>query len=92
MRSGVYDQRFIEQRSDVLVYSSPALDEDMEVTGPVTVTLFASTTARDTDFTAKLVDVNESGYARNLTDGIIRARYRDSRSSSSFVAPGNVVE
>ncbi len=92
MRSGVYDQRFIEQRSDVLVYSSPALDEDMEVTGPITVTLFASTTARDTDFTAKLVDVNESGYARNLTDGIIRARYRDSRSSSSFVAPGNVVE
>ena len=92
MRSGVYDQRFIEQRSDVLVYSSPALDEDMEVTGPVTVTLFASTTARDTDFTAKLVDVNESGYARNLTDGIIRARYRDSRSSPSFVDPGNVVE
>ena len=64
----------------------------MEVTGPVTVTLFASTTAIDTDFTAKLVDVNENGYARNLTDGIIRARYRYSRTSPSFVDPGNVVE
>jgi len=72
------------------VYSTPPLERDVEVTGPVTVTLCAATSAPDTDFTAKLVDVCEHGCARNLTDGIIRARYRDSRSSPSLVEPGKV--
>ena len=60
----------------------------MEVTGPITVTLWAATSATDTDFTAKLVDVCEDGCARNLTDGIIRARYRESMSEPSLVEPG----
>ena len=86
--SGAFDQNEIEQRSDVLVYSTPTLERDVEVTGPITVTLWAATSAADTDFTAKLVDVCEDGCARNLTDGIIRARYRDSMSDPSLVEPG----
>jgi uncharacterized protein len=72
------------------VYSTPPLEHDVEVTGPLTVTLWAATSAPDTDFTAKLVDVCTHGCARNLTDGIIRARYRDSRSTPSLVEPGRV--
>lgn len=92
MASGAYDQRWVEGRDDVLVYSTPPLAEDTEVTGPVSVTLYASTNAPDTDFTAKLVDVEPSGYARNLTDGIIRARYRNGRGPASFIQPGRVYE
>ena len=88
MSSGAFDQREIEAREDVLVYSSPPLERDVEVTGPVAVTLWAATSATDTDFTAKLVDVCEKGCARNLTDGIIRARYRDSASAPSLLEPG----
>ena len=65
---------------------------DTEVTGPVTVTLYASTSALDTDFTAKLVDVEPSGYARNLCDSIIRARYRTTGSLPSLLAPGEIYE
>ena len=86
--NGAYDQNEVEERQDVLVYSTPPLERDMEVTGPVTVTLWASTSATDTDFTAKLVDVCENGCARNLTDGIIRARYRDSMSNPTMLEPG----
>ena len=86
--SGAFDQNEIEARSDVLVYSTPTLECDVEVTGPITVTLWAATSATDTDFTAKLVDVCEDGCARNLTDGIIRARYRESMSEPSLVEPG----
>jgi putative CocE/NonD family hydrolase len=90
---GPYDQREIEERDDVLVYSTPPLEHDLEVTGPVVVTLFASSSAPDTDFTAKLVDVGPDGYARNLTDGIIRARYRDSpRGKPTPIEPGRVYE
>lgn len=74
---GVYDQRAIEARADVLVYTSEALAHDTEVTGPVTVILWAASDAPDTDFVARLVDVHPDGFAQNLTDGIIRARYRD---------------
>jgi len=86
--NGAYDQNEVEERQDVLVYSTPPLEKDVEVTGPVTVTLWASTSATDTDFTAKLVDVCEDGCARNLTDGIIRARYRDSMSNPTLLEPG----
>ena len=86
--SGAFDQNDIESRSDVLVYSTPPLEREVEVTGPVTVTLWAATSGTDTDFTAKLVDVCEDGCARNLTDGIIRARYRDSMSNPTPVEPG----
>ena len=86
--NGAFDQRDIEARPDVLVYTMPPLERDLEVTGPVTVSLWAATSATDTDFTAKLVDVCEDGCARNLTDGIIRARYRESTSRASMVEPG----
>jgi putative CocE/NonD family hydrolase len=76
----------------VLVYSTAALSEDLEVTGPITLTLYASSSASDTDFTAKLVDVEPDGYARNLTDGIIRARYRESRSDARLLKPGEIYE
>ena len=92
MAPGVYDQRPVEGREDVLVYSTPPLESDMEVTGPITVTLYASSSAHDTDFTAKLVDVHPDGYARNLTDGIIRARYRNSSQPASLIQPGQVYE
>ena len=90
--NGAYEQSSIEAREDVLVYSTPPLQREVEVTGPVTVKLFAVTSAKDTDFTAKLVDVCEAGCARNLTDGIIRARYRDSMSSPTLLEPGEVYE
>ena len=86
--NGAFEQSAIEAREDVLVYSTPPLEREVEVTGPITVTLWAATSAPDTDFTAKLVDVCEDGCARNLTDGIIRARYRDSKSSPSLLEPG----
>lgn len=86
--NGAFEQSEIEAREDVLVYTTPPLQREVEVTGPITVTLWAATSATDTDFTAKLVDVCEEGCARNLTDGIIRARYRDSASSSTLLEPG----
>jgi putative CocE/NonD family hydrolase len=89
---GAYDQRSVEHRSDVLVYTSQPLEEDLEVTGPVTAILYASTTARDTDFTAKLVDVDHSGYAMNLCDGIIRGRYRKTRERQELLDPETVYE
>jgi hypothetical protein len=78
----------VEARNDVLVYSTPVLSEDLEVTGPVTAELFASSSAVDTDFTAKLVDVWPDGFAQNLTEGIIRARYRESQEKPTLMKPG----
>jgi len=64
--------------------------EDLEVTGPISLELFASSSAVDTDFTAKLVDVSPNGFAQNLTDGIIRARYRNSFEKPELMEPGQV--
>ncbi len=89
---GVADQRPVEDRGDVLVYTSEALPRDLEVTGPIKMRLFAASSAVDTDFTAKLVDVRPDGYAHNIQDGIIRARYRTSRSEPSLMEPGRVYE
>jgi putative CocE/NonD family hydrolase len=82
----------VEARPDVLVYSTPALDKDQEVTGPVKLTLFASSSAVDTDFTAKLVDVAPDGVAHNLTEGILRARYRESTAAAKPIVPGKIYE
>jgi hypothetical protein len=87
---GVQDQRPVEARDDVLVYTSDVVTSALEVTGPITVTLHAATSARDTDFTAKLVDVRPDGYAQNLADGIVRGRYRDSRETPTLLTPGEV--
>ena len=89
---GPYDQRPVEMRADVLCYTSEPLEQDMEVTGPIKVALYASTDGPDTDWTAKLVDVSPSGYAKNLCDGIIRARYRDSFTEPTLLEPGRVYE
>ncbi len=86
------DQRDIEKRKDVLGYSTEPLREAIEITGPIIVKLWAASSARDTDFTAKLVDVFPDGTARALTDGILRARYRDSKTQPALLTPGQPVE
>src|SRR5581483_896955 len=88
--AGPRDQRPAESRDDVLVYSTAPMSDDMEVTGPVTLVLFAKSSAVDTDFTAKLVDVWPDGFAQNLTEGILRARYRDSRETPTLMNPGQI--
>jgi putative CocE/NonD family hydrolase len=87
---GVRDQRPVEERQDVLVFTSEPLERPLEITGPIEVQLWAASSAPDTDFTAKLVDISPDGYARNLQDGVIRARYRESASSPSLIEPGRV--
>jgi putative CocE/NonD family hydrolase len=88
--AGPRDQRPVEARDDVLVYSTPPMSDDLEVTGPVSLELYAKSSAVDTDFTAKLVDVWPDGFAQNLTEGIIRARYRDSRETPELMTPGQI--
>jgi putative CocE/NonD family hydrolase len=85
---GPFDQRPNESRADVLVFSTPRLHADLEVTGFVTVELYAATSVVDTDFTALLADVDANGYARFLTDGIVRARYRDTTTQAEALVPG----
>jgi hypothetical protein len=79
-------------RNDVLCYTSAPMAQDMEVTGPIKVVLYAATDGLDTDWTAKLVDVSPSGYAMNLCDGIIRARYRDSFREPELLEPNQAYE
>jgi putative CocE/NonD family hydrolase len=108
MPPGAYDQRGdtrfygcqdtlpLSARSDVLVYQTPPLEEAVEVTGPLTVKLWASSSAPDTDFTAKLVDVHPpstdypDGFAQNLSDSILRARYRSDRERAELLEPDQV--
>ncbi len=87
---GPMDQRPVEQRKDVLVYTSQPLKHSMEVTGPIRVNVYVATSAPDTDFTAKLVDVFPDGNARNLTDGLLRLRYRKSLEKPVLAVPGEV--
>jgi putative CocE/NonD family hydrolase len=89
---GAYDQREIESRPDILVYTTPVLEQGLEVTGPLQVHLWAVSSAPDTDFSAKLVDVSPCGYARNVQDGIVRARYREGSGTPTFIKPGEVYE
>jgi len=85
---GPQDQSKVESRSDVLVFTTPALTKDLEVTGPVSLELYVSTSAPDTDFTGKLVDVWPNGLAQNLTEGILRLRYRNSQEKPELAKPG----
>jgi putative CocE/NonD family hydrolase len=87
LKPGPRDQRPVESRDDVLIFSTSPMPQDLEVTGPVRLELFASSSAVDTDFTAKLVDVGPDGFAQNLTEGIVRARYRDSQEHSVLMNP-----
>ncbi|ABW12636.1 X-Pro dipeptidyl-peptidase domain protein [Parafrankia sp. EAN1pec] len=90
--SGPVDQRPVEERNDVLCFTTPVLEEPVEVTGNISLVLHASSSALDTDFTGKLVDVHPDGRALYLTDGILRARYRESLANPKPLVPGEVYE
>jgi putative CocE/NonD family hydrolase len=85
---GPEDQRPAEARSDVLVYTTPAFGKDTEVTGPLSLDLYVSSSAVDTDFTGMLVDVWPNGFAQSLTSGILRMRYRNSQEKPELANPG----
>lgn len=90
--AGPRDQRRVEERSDVLCYSSDVLTEPLEVTGPVEAVLYVSSSARDTDFTVKLCDVYPDGRVFNLTEGILRCRYRESMEEERLMEPERIYE
>jgi putative CocE/NonD family hydrolase len=81
--AGIARQNDIEGRGDVLVYTTPALNQDEEVTGPISLILYVSTTAPNTDFTAKLVDVHQDGSAFNISEGILRRSYQEAQGPSA---------
>ena len=86
------DRQGVEDRQDVLVYTSPTFEEEIEITGPIQVTLFASSSVKDTDYTATLVDVFPDGYCHMIQEGIIRARYRDSDTNPTLIEPEKIYE
>jgi putative CocE/NonD family hydrolase len=89
---GSFDQSEVETRNDVLEYTTPVLEKGVEVTGPLQVVLYVSSSARDTDFTAKLVDIYPDGTAYNVQDGIQRVRYREGYEKKVWMSPGEVYE
>jgi putative CocE/NonD family hydrolase len=90
--AGPRDQRTIESRDDVLVYTSEPLKAPLAVAGPIKLKLWASTDGRDTDFAAKLVDVHPNGFAMNIAEGILRARFRKGLDKMELLQPGQVYE
>jgi putative CocE/NonD family hydrolase len=90
--TGPRDQTPLSTRQDILTYQTAPLTERVEVTGPIRVTLYAATSAKDTDFTAKLIDVHPDGIVQNLQDGIVRARYRKLGQPAQPINPGAIVE
>src|SRR5581483_9931018 len=92
LKAGVFDQTEVERRGDVLVYTADVLERDLELTGPVMMVLYAASSAPDTDFTAKLCDVRPDGYAQNIVEGAVRARFRDSLSAPAPITPDRVYE
>jgi len=87
---GPDDYQPVERRDDVLVYTSEPLPEDMEICGPVSVKLFSTSSAPDTDFMAKLLDVWPDGFAQRLTDGMVRARFREGMDKPSLIEPNRI--
>jgi putative CocE/NonD family hydrolase len=90
--SGPREQARVESRADVLIYTSPPLEKDLEVTGPLTATIFAASSVLDTDWTVKLVDVHPDGRSYGLADGICRARYRNGGEHADLLEPGQICE
>ena len=88
--AGPLDQRKVEERKDVLVYTTPLFEKELTIAGPVALELFISSSAADTDFTGRLIDVAPDGLALNLTDGVLRARYRNSMEKPELMKPGQV--
>ncbi|MCJ7565822.1 MAG: CocE/NonD family hydrolase [Candidatus Aminicenantes bacterium] len=89
---GPDDYRSVGERKDVLVYSTPPLEQDLEITGPLSAKLFAASSAPDTDWNAMLLDVYPDGYALRLNDGVIRASFRESFEKPSPIEPGKIYE
>jgi putative CocE/NonD family hydrolase len=87
---GPDDYAAVQRRDDVLVYVTPPLEEDIEITGPVSLELYAASSAVDTDFMAKLVDVHPTGFVQRLCDGMVRARFRDGMDKPSLIEPGQI--
>lgn len=90
VQGGSFDQRQMETRNDILVYTSDPMTEGIEVSGSIEITLYVSSDVRDTDFTVKLIDVYPDGKAYNLDETIFRARYREGFEKEVFMSPGNV--
>ncbi len=96
MHAGAFDQSAADSRADVLVFATPPLDRDLEIAGPITLRLWIASDAPDTDFAAKLIDVYPPsadfprGFAMNLTEGLLRVRYRDSWERPALMVPGEV--
>ncbi len=90
--AGSFDQRDIETRNDVLVYTSEPLEEGVEVTGKLDAVFYVSSSAKDTDFTAKLIDVYPDGRAFNIEEGILRARFREGQHKTVWMEQGKVYE
>ena len=90
VQGGAFDQRVMEARNDILVYSTEPLKEGVEVSGPIEVTLYVSSDAKDTDFTAKLIDVYPDGRAYNLDETIQRVRYREGYDKQLWMESGKV--
>lgn len=90
--AGIRDRSTVDEREDVLAYTSPGLTAPLSIAGPVSVTLHAASSARDTDFTATLVDVAPDGYCTPVAEGILRARYRNGTSDPEPLSPGEVYE
>jgi len=87
---GPDDYRSVERRDDVLVYTSDPVTEDTLICGPVRAEIHASSSAKDTDFMAKLLDVWPNGFAQRLTDGMVRARFRTGMDKPELIEPGRV--
>jgi hypothetical protein len=89
---GIFDQSDLEGRPDLLVYSTPPLSQPVTIVGPVRATLYVSSDTKDTDFAAKLIDVDPAGNAWNVVDGIARARYREGITNPSSLEPGKIYQ
>ena len=89
-QTGPRDRRPVERRDDVLVYATSPLSDDLEVTGPILLTLYAASSAPDTDFTGTLVDVHPDGKAIVICEGILRARFRESHENPTLIQPGDI--
>jgi putative CocE/NonD family hydrolase len=90
--AGPVDQRPVEVRKDVLVYTSSILKESVAIAGPVKMKLHAATDGPDTDYFVKLVDVHPDGFAMNIAEGILRARYRNGLDRAELLKPGEIYE
>jgi uncharacterized protein len=87
---GPDDYAAIERRDDVLVYVTPPLEVDLEITGPIRLALYAASSARDTDFMAKLIDVHPTGFVQRLCDGMVRARFRNGMEQPELIEPDKI--